>query len=136
VVAWHNGVTARPALMAGAAQVLNRNPSAGHGQGRSIDRTPVDVFVQEHLADRLAAMSPANDLVATGEKAWALADAERRTVLVYAYDGPTVTLAPALSGRSGQWFNPRDGRTVAFAGAGAVLTKPDSTGWALLLRQG
>lgn len=133
VVAWHNGVTAMPALMAGAAQVLNRNPSAGHGQGRVIDRTPVDAFVQEQLAGRLAAMSPANALVAAGQ-AWALADASRRTVLVYAYDGPTVALAPVLAGRSGQWFNPRDGRTVALAEAGAVLTKPDAEAWALLLR--
>lgn len=136
VVAWHNGVTAMPALMAGAAQVLNRNPSAGHGQGRSVDRTPVDAFVQERLADRLAAMSPANDLVAAGDKAWALADPDRRTVLFYSYEGPSLTLAPALAGRPGEWFNPRDGRTLALAGAGPVLAKPDAEGWALLFKQG
>lgn len=136
VVAWHNGVTAMPALMAGAAQVLNRNPSAGHGQGRSIDRTPVDAFVQERLADRLAAMSPENDLVAAGDKAWALADPDRRTVLFYSYEGPSLTVPPAFVGRAGTWFNPRDGRTLALAGAGSVLAKPDAEGWALLFRQG
>jgi hypothetical protein len=135
VVAWHNGVTAMPALMAGAAQVLNRNPSAGHGQGRSIDRTPVDAFVQEHLADRLSAMSPANDLVAAGDKAWTLADPDRRTALVYSYEGPNLTLAAPLAGRAGTWFNPRDGRTLAQTGPGPVLAKPDAEGWALLLRQ-
>ena len=136
VVAWHNGVTAMPALMAGAAQVLNRNPSAGHGQGRSVDRTPVDAFVQEHLADRLAAMAPANDLVADGQKAWVLADGDRRTVLVYSYEGAALTLAPAITGRPGVWFNPRDGRTVEVGQTAGVLAKPDTAAWALLLRQG
>jgi hypothetical protein len=132
VCAWHNGVTAMPALMAGAAQVLNRNPSAGHGQGRSIDRTPVDAFVQEHLADRLAAMSPANDILPGEQKAWALADADRRTVLIYSYEGPAVTLPPTLSGMAGLWFNPVDGRTISTA---ASASKPDEKGWALLLRR-
>jgi hypothetical protein len=80
-------------------------------------------------------MSPASDLLPGDQKAWALADAGRRTVLIYSYEGSAVTLPPTLAGQSGLWFNPVNGRTVEVARLDAVAAKPDAAGWALLIRQ-
>ena len=53
IVAWNGGAGPIPVLMAGGAEALMLNPSAGQGQGRIVDRTPLDAFVREHLANVL-----------------------------------------------------------------------------------
>jgi hypothetical protein len=69
-----------------------RNPSGGHGQGKTVDRTPLDGFVREHLATTLMDMKPRDGVVADPEQTWCLADDRNSTVLVYSLSGPTVTL--------------------------------------------
>ena len=131
LVAWENGVGPVPAFMAGASQVLMRNPNAGHGQGRSVDRTPLDGFVREHLASDLMHMKPEDGLAHDPESTWALSDDALHTVLLYSLSGPEITLARDLpAGRyRGLWFDPATGatrllpETPSFA-AGTRLRKP------------
>src|SRR5690606_14684345 len=107
-VAWHNGVGPVPAMMAGAAQILMRNPNAGHGQGRSVDRTLLDVFVREYLAPILMTMSPRDGLTGDG---WVLADEALTSILIDAREGDTITLAQPLPAATyrGTWFDPESG---------------------------
>jgi hypothetical protein len=145
IVSWHSGVGQIPALMAGGAQVLTRNPTAGHGQGREVDRTAFDGFVQQYLAGVLADMLPRDGWVKEGERegerTWVLADEGRRSVLVYSLSGPTIgfTRALAQGPYAGLWFDPRTGRTSE-AGLPAQfdraiqVAKPDAREWLLLLR--
>jgi hypothetical protein len=141
IVSWQSGVGQIPALMAGGAQVLTRNPTAGHGQGREVDRTALDGFVQQHLAAVLADMLPRDGWVNEGKRTWVLADQGRRSVLVYSLSGPTIGFTRALGEGpyAGLWFDPRTGRTIE-AGLPAQfdravqVAKPDERDWLLLLR--
>ena len=142
IVAWHAGTGQIPALMAGAAQVLTRNPTAGHGQGRVVDRTAFDGFIQTRVADVLATMAPQDGWVADGERNWVLADAGQSAVLVYSLAGDSITLSHALDhgAYQGTWFDPRTGQTTAARlpaqlVQGTQLAKPDGHEWLLLLRE-
>ena len=141
IVAWHAGTGQIPALMAGAAQVLTRNPTAGHGQGREVDRTPLDAFVQARLGDVLADMAPRDGWVADGDRNWVLADEPGSAVLLYALGGDAIVLSRTFGAAAyeGTWFDPRSGRTApaslpAQLGQGTRLAKPDGRAWLLLLR--
>jgi len=141
IVAWHAGTGQIPALMAGAAQVLTRNPTAGHGQGREVDRTPLDAFVQARLGDVLADMAPRDGWVADGDRNWVLADEPGSAVLLYALGGDAIVLSRTFGAVAyeGTWFDPRSGRTApaslpAQLGQGTRLAKPDGRAWLLLLR--
>jgi hypothetical protein len=143
IVAWHSGAGPIPVLMAGGAQALMRNPSGGHGQGRSIDRTPLDAFVREHLAAALMHMRPRDGVAAEPEQTWCLADDTRNVVLLYSVSGPSIMLAGTLSKNSysGLWFDPRTGNTQplpsAVSGtAGTAIQKPTGDPWLILLRAG
>ncbi|MDP8912441.1 MAG: DUF6298 domain-containing protein, partial [Pseudomonadota bacterium] len=137
VVAWHNGAGQVPALMAGAAQVLMRNPTAGHDQGRKIDHTPLDGFLRGHLAADLPRMDVAEGLVDGAGPSWALADVRRRTVLVASMSGPQIAVAPQLRTSKltrGLWFSPKTGTTLDQQALPPLLQKPDPGEWLLLLR--
>ncbi|MCC9135562.1 DUF6298 domain-containing protein [Pontibacter silvestris] len=143
IVAWHSGVGPVPALMAGGAQVLMQNPTAGHGQGRSVDRTPLDLFVQEHLANSLMYMLPKDGVLVNGQQNWVLADDAFKTVLLYSLSGPEIKFAQKLKQKNfnGTWFNPETGESrsatlPALFKKGTVIQKPDNTNWLLLLRSG
>ncbi|MGY2132986.1 DUF6298 domain-containing protein [Hymenobacter sp. HD11105] len=140
VVAWHNGVGQLPAFMAGAAQVLTQNPTAGHGQGRVTDRTAFDAFVQTHLATVLPTLQPAATLAT--DSTWALATPSREVVMLYSQTGPTISLTQKLrkAPTTGLWFDPATGQTSAAElpkrwRKGAVLPKPTPAAWVLLLRR-
>ncbi|MFT2011165.1 DUF6298 domain-containing protein [Pontibacter sp. 13R65] len=142
IVAWHAGAGAVPTLMAGGAQVLMRNPTAGHGQGRSIDRTPLDVFVQEQLATRLMHLHPTNGLLQNETQNWALADNQQETVLLYSLSGEVIELAQKLKNKhyTGTWFDPETGNTITaqlpkLLKKGTAVVKPDVKPWLLLLRK-
>ena len=141
VVAWHGGAGPIPILMAGGAQVLTRNPCAGQGQGRSVDRTTLDGFVREQLATTLMKMQPRDGTAADPEQTWCLADDQSESVLFYSLAGPSVTLLRTLSRNSytGLWFDPRTGHTRPLEApvsgeAGAVIRKPTAEPWLVLLR--
>jgi hypothetical protein len=141
IVAWHGGTGPIPTLMAGGAQVLMRNPSGGHGQGKTVDRTPLDGFVREQLATALMDMKPREGVAAAPEQTWCLADDHNATVLLYSLSGPTITLLRELSQNpyTGLWFDPRTGDTRPLqmpvaATAGATIEKPTAEPWLLLLR--
>jgi hypothetical protein len=141
IVAWHGGAGPIPVLMAGGAQVLMRNPSAGQGQGRSADRTTLDGFVREQLATTLMRMQPRDGVAADPEQTWCLADDGGESVLFYSLVGASITLVRTLSQDSytGLWFDPRTGNTrpleAPVAGrAGAVIRKPTAEAWLVLLR--
>jgi hypothetical protein len=139
IVAWNGGAGPIPVLMAGGAQVLMRNPSAG--QGRSVDRTTLDGFVREQLATTLMKMQPRDGAAADPEQTWCLADDGSDSVLFYSLAGPSITLLRRLSRNSytGLWFDPRTGSTRALeapvsGAAGAVIQKPTAEPWLVLLR--
>ncbi|HEV2765714.1 MAG TPA: DUF6298 domain-containing protein, partial [Pyrinomonadaceae bacterium] len=141
VVAWQGGAGPIPVLMAGGAQALTRNPAAGQSQGATPDRTPLDSFVREHLADVLMGMSPSDGWLEDAARTWALADARGRSVLVYSLAGGSIKLASALPHRAydGLWFDPRTGATRALDAPpswnkGATVTKPTAEDWLLLLK--
>jgi hypothetical protein len=140
IVAWHGGAGPIPVLMAGGAQALMRNPSAGQGQGRSVDRTTLDDFVREHLANTLMNMQPRDGAAADPEQTWCLADDRGESVLFYSLAGASITLLRALSQNSytGLWFDPRTGNTRPLEApvsgrAGTVIRKPTAEPWLVLL---
>ena len=142
IVAWHGGAGPIPVLMAGGAQALMRNPSAGQGQGRSVDRTTLDGFVREQLATTLMKMQPRDGAAADPEQTWCLADDGGESVLFYSLAGDSITLLRTLSQNSytGLWFDPRTGDTRPLEApvsgeAGAVIRKPTAEAWLVLLRQ-
>ncbi len=141
IVAWNGGAGPIPVLMAGGAQAIMRNPAGGHGQGRSLDRTTLDPFVREHLADILMKLQPRDGVVESPEWNWCMADERRDAVLLYSLSGPSIQLRETLPKDSyaGLWFNPRSGKTQPLAGsvslrAGDAIAKPSTEPWLLLLR--
>ena len=140
IVAWHSGQNPVPVLMAGGAQVLMRNPTAGHGQGRKADYHPIDSFVQEQLATRLMHMQPKDGMLAKPDKNWMLADDNHTTVLIYSLEGPEVKLARTLKKEkyTGSWVNPETGESKKAAlpktvKKGTSIQKPSEGSWLLLL---
>ncbi len=99
IVSWHSGVDPVPALMAGGAQVLMRNPTAGHGQGKSVDSHPIDSFVKKYLSERLMHMQPKDGMLENPAKNWMLADDEHETVLLYSLEGSEIKLSEKLKNR-------------------------------------
>ena len=141
IVAWNGGAGPIPVLMAGGAQALMRNPSAGQGQGRSVDRTTLDGFVREQLATTLMKMQPRDGAAADPEQTWCLADDDGESVLFYSLAGASITLARTLSRNryTGLWFDPRTGNTRPLEApvsgeAGAAIRKPTAEAWLVLLR--
>jgi hypothetical protein len=142
IVAWNGGAGPIPVLMAGGAEALMRNPSGGHGQGRSVDRTPLDAFVRENLVGQLMTMQPKDGVAAGEQQTWCLADAAHDTVLLYSLEGASIQFVKALSNHNyhGTWFDPRIGATQPLtssvtAEAGSTITKPTTEPWLLLLRR-
>jgi hypothetical protein len=136
IVAWNSGAGPIPILMAGGAEALMRNPSAGQGQGATVDRTPLDAFVREHLARSLMDMQPRDGLTADHETTWCLADERAETMLVYSLSGTAVTFTPALprQGYTALWFDPRTGKTQTAEAVSQSMPKPTPEAWLLLLR--
>ena len=141
IVAWHGGAGPIPVLMAGGAQAIMRNPAGGHGQGKQLDRTTLDPFVHEHLADVLMKMQPRDGRLEAPENNWCMADQSDAAVLLYSLTGDAITLAAPLkqAAYTALWFDPRTGATRPFDGpiahtAGAKLPKPTAEAWLLLLR--
>jgi hypothetical protein len=141
IVAWHGGAGPIPVLMAGGAQVLMRNPCAGQGQGRLVDRTTLDGFVREQLATTLMKMQPRDGAAADPEQTWCLADDHSESVLFYSLASASITLLRTLSRNTytGLWFDPRTGNTRPLEApvsgeAGAVIRKPTAEPWLVLLR--
>jgi hypothetical protein len=140
IVAWNGGAGPIPVLMAGGAEALMRNPSAGHGQGRTVDRTTLDKFVQENLAKDLMNMNPRDGVVAEPEQTWVLSDDHAESLLIYSVAGPSITLTKGLGKTrySAVWFDPRTGETraaVLSGEAGSVMEKPSGDAWLVLLRE-
>jgi hypothetical protein len=141
LVAWHSGVGPIPILMAGGAQALMRNPASGQSQGVETDRTSLDAFVREQLADVLMKMRPRDELLEDNARNWSLSDERSEAVLFYSLSGPAITLARSLPGKalSGIWFDPRTGKTSPLVAPssfskGATIKKPSEADWLLLLR--
>jgi hypothetical protein len=134
IVAWNSGAGPVPILMAGGAEALMRNPSAGQGQAKTVDRTPLDAFVREHLARSLMNMQPRDGMAADPETTWCLADERSETVLVYSLAGSSVkfTQAPPRD-YTGLWFDPRTGKTQPAEAVSQVMSKPTAEAWLLLL---
>jgi hypothetical protein len=100
----------------------------------------VDEFVHTYLATELMKMSPKDGWVAAPEHTWVLAGGAADPVLLYSLSGNNITFMKALPAKEyrAMWFDPRTGSTQdtkPVAGtAQAVLTKPDTREWLLLLR--
>jgi len=143
VIAWHGGAGPIPVLMAGGAEVLMRNPSGGHGQGRSVDRTVIDGFVREYLSSVLMKMEPRDGAANDPDNNWCLADAKDDSVLFYSLAGTALKLKKDLSQTHYYpiWFDPRTGKITKLdaavtARAGDAIPKPSAEPWLVLLRPG
>jgi hypothetical protein len=103
-------------------QVPSRQVPAPLSNANSI----IDRFVHTYLATELMKMSPKDGWVAA-------------PVLIYSLAGADITLASQLPGKEykAMWFDPRTGSAQdvpSMSGtATAVLTKPDTREWLLLL---
>jgi hypothetical protein len=140
IVAWNGGAGPIPVLMAGGAEALMLNPSAGQGQGRTVDRTLLDGFVRQQLRSVLMRMQPRDGVAADPRQTWCLADDGGGTVLFYSLAGASIALLQPLraSRYLGLWFDPRTGNTLSLpasiaARAGTVIPKPSTEPWLLLL---
>jgi hypothetical protein len=133
IVAWHGGAGPIPVLMAGGAQALMRNPSAGQGQGKTVDRTPFDEFVQKNLAGVLMKMQPRDVVAQDPEQTWCLADDAFSSVLLYSVAGDSIKLSKPLPGKSAVWFDPRTGKTQP-AEVGTEMKKPSAEPWLLWVK--
>ncbi len=136
IVAWNGGAGPLPVLMAGGAEALMLNPSGGHGQGRVVDRTPLDAFVSEHLASTLMTMQPRDGLTGDPQQTWCLADSALRNVLVYSLAESAIELRPELTAHNyhAVWFDPRTGTVHPLSGALSASTqKPTAEPWLLSL---
>ncbi len=138
IIAWNGGAGPIPVLMGGGAEALMLNPSGGHGQGKTVDRTTLDAFVTGQLAGNLMKMEPKDGLAADPQQTWCLADDRLDTVLLYSLGGPAIQLQRELPQGSyaGAWFDPRSGKTQPLEGKPAsAIRKPTSEPWLLLLRK-
>ncbi|MGH8336878.1 MAG: DUF6298 domain-containing protein, partial [Gammaproteobacteria bacterium] len=139
IVGWFGGVGPIPVLMAGGAQSLSRNPTAGHDQGGIIDRTTLDGFVQDRLAPVLMKMNPRDGLLGDAENAWALTDESDENVLLYSLTGDAISvIQPLKRVYHGVWFDPRTGNTQAIEEPVSLVTpamvrKPSAKDWLLFL---
>ena len=112
-----------------------RNPSAGQGQAKTVDRTPLDAFVREHLAGSLMSMQPRDGMANDPDTTWCLADARAETVLVYSLAGTAVRFGQApREGYTGLWFDPRTAKTQPAEAVSQVMAKPTPEAWLLLLQ--
>jgi hypothetical protein len=138
IVAWNGGAGPIPVLMAGGAEALMRNPSGGQGQGSTVDRTPLDGFVERQLAQVLMKMQPRDGVTDDPERAWCLADERSEAVLLYSVAGDAIKLAKPLPGThyTGLWFDPRTGDTHPLKDVvGSEIRKPTADGWLLWLHE-
>ena len=135
IVAWNGGAGPIPVLMAGGAEALMLNPSAGQGQGRVVDRTTLDAFVRDHLAPFLMKMKPRDGAAADPDQTWCLADDADESVLLYSLAGDSIRLLHPRHGMhyQGWWFDPRTGETHAAGPVAADIRKPSTGPWLLLL---
>ncbi|HWC99036.1 MAG TPA: DUF6298 domain-containing protein, partial [Candidatus Sulfopaludibacter sp.] len=135
IVAWNGGAGPIPVLMAGGAEALMRNPSGGHGQGKTLDRTTLDAFVTANLAASLMNLQPRDGMTADHAHTWVMADDRQSTLLVYSLEGPEIRIQ--LSGRyQGTWFDPRSGKTQAADLTPSIaIQKPSAEAWLLLLKR-
>jgi hypothetical protein len=86
-------------------------------------------------------MKPRDGVAADPEQTWCLADDRRDTVLLYSLAGSDIRLLQRLpqSSYTGLWFDPRTGdtrpaETAASGNGAAVIHKPTTESWLLLLR--
>jgi hypothetical protein len=100
----------------------------------------IEEFVHTYLSAELMKISPKDALVDAPEHTWVLAGGSAEPVLIYSLSGSNITIINALPAKAykAMWFDPRtgspqDAKTVV-VGAHAVLTKPDTREWLLLLR--
>jgi hypothetical protein len=138
LVVWHAGAGQIAALMGGAAQVLTQNPTAGHGQGRVVDKTLFDRFVSRHLADKLMEMQPVDNLVGNSKENWALSDNKMENILIYSLSASTINFVKAFDFKSYKaiWYNPGTGNEVEatlLKNKISSMTKPDDKDWLLFI---
>jgi len=139
IVAWNASIGAAPILMAGGAECLNRNPTAGHSQ-HTVDRDPIDPLVQKSLTSILMNLKPRDGLLENPATTWCMADDSDRNVVIYSVQGQAITFARGLSGsHGGEWLNPRTGAVQRLAEAirprkATVIAKPTSGEWMLIAK--
>ena len=140
IIAWFGGIGPAPILMAGGAECLNRNPTAGHSQN-TVDRTPVDLLVQRYLADELGSLTPRDGLTEDTDATWCMGNPSDQTLLIYSVKGEAITISQQLAGGySAQWLNPRNGNAQQLEqpltlNRGTTIPKPTSEEWFLLLHR-
>lgn len=138
IVVWHNGVGSIPALMAGAAQVLMQNPTAGHGQGKIVDRNNFDDFVDTFLSNVLYKMSPKDGILLNEKQNWWLSNDTDNTILIYSLKGSEIRFKQNrdLKNYGFTWYNTATGKThsaVTYNADNYTINKPSDEDWLLLM---
>ncbi|WP_207420899.1 DUF6298 domain-containing protein [Desertivirga brevis] len=140
IVAWHAGADQVAALMGGAAQVLTQNPTAGHGQGRVLDKTSFDIFVNKHISLVLMKLQPLDHFVSDSETTWVLSDSDEKNLIIYSLTGTDINFVKSLklSNYKALWYNPsNDTEKEAKFDKGNLksIAKPDDKDWLLVLQK-
>lgn len=138
IVAYHGGVGPIPILMAGGAQCLNRNPTAGHNQS-TIDRAAADPIIQQHFGPLLMNLVPKDGLTESPATTWCLADEKNQTLIFYSLEGKEITFARLLDRTyKATWLNPQTGETQPItdpvkSAPQTSLQKPTGQDWFLVM---
>lgn len=136
IIGWKNTDNIIPLVMAGVAQVLYRNPTAGHGQLLQIGN-PFDPFFEKYLAAIYYQMRPIDGYLQQPQKNWAMTTSNRLSWLLYSME--SANLIPLFSGNfHALWYKPDTGEirhSNLTISAGSEIQKPDENNWLLLLTQ-
>ena len=139
IIAWKNEDNILPAVMAGAAQIIYRNPTAGHGQ-RLITGNPFETFFNERLATIYHRMKPIDGYLEMPTENWAMCTDDKQTWALYSINESDLVVTQDIGcGMKATWYQPDTKKVIEVpsldATKGTLIDKPDARCWLLILQK-
>jgi len=134
VISWHGGVGSIPALMAGAANVIQLYRPLGTVEASMPRQPELDGFIREEISPWLMHMNPVDGMTSDPETNWCLADEGFHHVLLYSQQGDNFEYKVELLPQTrAVWFQPESGerRKMSNLNATPMISKPDGRDWLL-----
>lgn len=138
IIGWKNEENILPVVMAGAAQVIYRNPTAGHDQRLRVGNR-FDGFFNKYLAEMYHWMRPVDGCLQDEANNWAMCTRKRDAWLLYSLANGK--LYPLFDGVRYKhlWYQPEEGIVIQGDEMeirhGKEIKKPDNRNWLLLLKK-